>query len=97
MPRPYDDPDFRYPNDNRLTNVAPYNYPSQGEVNQHSMVGVPEFTEPELRADYRGRTGLHPGYYANDNSGDRYANSNRLVFNNVDTIKQPPNSNYVPS
>ena len=39
MPRPYDDPDFRYPNDNRLNNVEAYNYPSQGEVVPPASVG----------------------------------------------------------
>ena len=54
--RPYDDPDFRYPNDNRLNNVGSYNYPSQGEANKTSS---------------QGEKGYYPndnsGHYANSN------------------------------
>ena len=80
MPDPYDDPDFRYPNDNRLNNVGDYNNPSQGEVNHAKP---PESVGKK-------------GYFPNDNSG-HFANSNRPTFTAVDTIKHPPNSNYVPS
>ena len=93
MARPYDNPDFRYPNDNRVVgaaeNVEAYNYPSQGRV--EGLMTTP--------ATNKG----HEGYYGNDNrtreggEGGYYPNDNRPDSDAVDAIKQPPNSNYVPS
>jgi hypothetical protein len=56
MPKPYDNPDFRYPNDNRLSNVETYNYPSQGEVNETSSIGEKGFYPND-----------NSGYYGNSN------------------------------
>lgn len=87
MPIPYDDPSYRYPNDNRPagSDLEQYNYPSQG-LNE-GLMGTP--------ATNKG----HEGYYPNDNrtrvggAQGYYPNDNRPDPNSVDS--HYPNSNYI--